>query len=233
MDSGDCAESARLGRQWKQTGGWSMTMWNETVDILREAMVAYAHGTNGNLAFGILTVTFLARLALFPLMLRLSRSAASHQDRVRRIQPELDAIKLRFRSDPQKAAAATREAFARAGIPMLPMASFLGAIAPAPVLIALYSAVRQCAAFGGRFLWIADISRPDRLLAMVVAAVAVGASTLAPLPEGQGRTLTTFLPAIITMIVLWKMAAGVGLYWGLSSAAGGVQTIMTARGRRA
>ena len=210
-----------------------MNMWTHAVDILREAMVAYAHATNGNLAAGILTVTFLARLALFPLMLRLSRSAAAHQDRVRKIQPELDAIKLRFKNDPQKLAEATRDAFAREGIPMVPLASVLGALAPAPVLIALYSAVRQCAAFGGRFLWIADISRPDRLLAMLVAAVAVGASALAPLPEGQSRTLMTFLPAIITMIVLWKMAAGVGLYWGLSSAVGAAQTLMTNRRRHA
>jgi YidC/Oxa1 family membrane protein insertase len=204
-----------------------MTMWNEVVEILREAMFAYAHATSGNLAAGILTVTFLARLALFPLMLRLSRAAAAHQDRLRAIQPELDAIKARWKTNPQRLAEDTRGLFAREGIPMLPLAGILGALAPAPVLLALYSAVRQTAAFGGRFLWIADISRPDRLLAVVVTAVGVGAASLAPVPEGQSRTLMTFLPALVTMLVLWKMSAGVGLYWGLSSAVGAAQTAMT------
>jgi hypothetical protein len=37
--------------------------------------------------------------------------------------------------------------------------------------------------------------------------------------------------AVITMVVLTKMSAGIGLYWGLSSAAGAVQTLMTTRGR--
>jgi YidC/Oxa1 family membrane protein insertase len=216
------------------TGGWRMTMWNEAVGILREAMFAYAHATSGNLAAGILTVTFLARLALFPLMLRLSRAAAAHQDRLRTIQPELDAIKLRFKANPQRMAEDTRAVFTREGIPMVPLAGVLGALAPAPVLFALYSAVRQCAALGGRFLWIADISRPDRVLAMIVAAVAVGAASLAPQPDGQqSRTLMTILPALVTMVVLWKMSAGIGLYWGLSSAVGAAQTLMTARGRRA
>jgi YidC/Oxa1 family membrane protein insertase len=210
-----------------------MTLWNGAVEILREAMFAYAHATSGNLATGILTVTFLARLALFPLMLRLSRSAAAHQDRVRKIQPELDAIKVRFKADPRKLAEATREAFAREGIPMVPLSGLAGALAPAPVLFALYAAVRQCAALGGRFLWIADISRPDRLLAVVVAAVGVGAASLAPVPEGQSRTLMTFLPALVTMVVLWKMSAGIGLYWGLSSAVGAAQVVFTNRGRRA
>ena len=210
-----------------------MTMWNEAVEILREAMFAYAHGTNGNLATGILLVTFLARLALFPLMLRLARASALHQARVRAIQPELDAIKVRFKNEPMRAAEETRAVFTREGIPMFPLAALLGGLAPAPVLLALYSAVRQCAAAGGRFLWVADISRPDRLLAVIVSAVAVGAAALAPQPTGQNRTLMALLPAVITMVVLWKMAAGVGLYWGVSSAVGGVQALMTRRGSRA
>ncbi len=210
-----------------------MTLWNGAVEILREAMFAYAHATNGSLATGILTVTFLARLALFPLMIRLSRSAAAHQDRVRKIQPELDAIKARHKQDPGKLAEATRAVFGREGIPMLPLSGLAGALAPAPVLFALYAAVRQCAALGGRFLWIADISRPDRLLAAVVTAVGVGAASLAPVPEGQSRTLMTFLPALVTMVVLWKMSAGIGLYWGVSSALGAAQAVFTNRGRRA
>ena len=173
-----------------------MTLWHGAVEILREAMFAYAHATNGNLAAGILTVTFLARLALFPLMLRLSREAAA---------------------DPKK----------------LSLGRVAGTLAPVPVLLALYSAVRQCAAVGGRFLWIADISRPDRLLAVLVSALGVGAAWLAPVPEGQSRTLMAVLPAVVTMAVLWKMSAGIGLYWGLSSAVGAAQTLMTTRARRA
>jgi membrane protein insertase Oxa1/YidC/SpoIIIJ len=96
-------------------------------------------------------------------------------------------------------------------------------------LVALYAAVRQCAAFGGRFLWIADISRPDRWLAALVGVVSVAAASFMPVPEGQSRTLVALLPALVTAIVLWKMAAGVGLYWGVSSAIGGVQSFVAMR----
>jgi membrane protein insertase Oxa1/YidC/SpoIIIJ len=41
----------------------------------------------------------------------------------------------------------------------------------------------------------------------------------------------TLLPALVTMVVLWKMSAGVGLYWGLSSAVGAAQSVMTRRSR--
>ncbi|HET6957637.1 MAG TPA: YidC/Oxa1 family membrane protein insertase, partial [Vicinamibacterales bacterium] len=114
--------------------------------------------------------------------------------------------------------------------PMVPLAGVLGGLAPAPVLLALYAAVRQCAAVGGRFLWIADISRPDRLLGVLVGAIGVGIASFVPVPEGQSRLLVAFLPALVTTVVLWKMAAGVGLYWGVSSAIGGVQTLISTRG---
>jgi len=116
----------------------------------------------------------------------------------------------------------------------VPLTGALGGLAPAPVLLALYAAVRQCVAAGGRFFWVADISRPDRLLAVLVGAVSVTVASFAPVPEGQSRVLIAFVPALVTTVVLWKMAAGIGLYWGVSSAIGGVQTFVSAHaaGRR-
>jgi len=207
-----------------------MFLWTDAVDILRESMVAYAHATNGSLATGIVIVTVLARIAMFPLMVRIARASARHQDRVRAIQPQLDAVKARFKNDPAQAAGETRKIFAREGIPVVPLANVLGGLAPAPVLLALYAAVRQCVVAGGRFFWIADISRPDHLLAGLVGAVGVAVASFAPVPEGQSRMLIALVPALVTTVVLWKMAAGIGVYWGVSSAIGGVQTLVSTRG---
>ena len=42
------------------------------------------------------------RLALFPLMLRIGRASAAHQAVMARLQPELDALKLKFKKDHRK-----------------------------------------------------------------------------------------------------------------------------------
>src|SRR5262249_51763768 len=152
-----------------------------------------------------------------------------HQERLRGIQPQLDAIRARFKNDPARSAEETRRVFARERIPMVPFGSILGSLAPAPVLLALYSAVPQCVAAGGQFLWIADISRPDRMLAVLVGTLGIAVASLAPVPQGQSRTLMTLLPAAVTMIVLSKMAAGIGLYWGASTVIGGIQSVLTPR----
>jgi len=203
-----------------------VTVWNQVVEVLRESIFAYAQLNNGNLGVGILAVSFLARMALFPLTLRLARLAQIHQDRVRRIQPELDALRARFRNDPRRLAEETQRVFTREHLSLVPLSGLLGGIVQTPVLLALFSAVSQAAAVGGRFLWIGNIARPDVFVAFVVTALTVGSLAAIPQSAGQNRTLMMWLPAIVTMIALSKMAAGIGLYWGVSSAVSVVQTLI-------
>ena len=208
-----------------------MTLWTSLVDLLREAMFAYAQATHGNFAAGIMAVTFLARLALLPVSVRLARAAAAHQAAMRRVQPELDAVRVKFKDDPGRLAEETRRVFARAGIAVVPMAGCVGALLQAPVMLALFSAVRQCAAIGGRFLWIRDISRPDAAVALVVAGLTAASAAAGPPPEAaaQNRLLMIGVPAVFAAIALWQMAAGVGLYWGVSSAVGVAQGVILRR----
>ena len=76
-----------------------MPLWNHTVDVIREAMFAYAHISNGNVAYGIIAVTFLARLAMLPLTIKLARAAAVQQAAMQRIEPELEALRAKFKTD--------------------------------------------------------------------------------------------------------------------------------------
>ena len=208
-----------------------MLLWNHIVDVIRESMFAYAQISNGNNAYGIMAVTFLARLALFPLTLRLAKSAAVQQEAMRRVAPELEEVRTRFKNDPARLAQETRRVLAREGVSLIPAAGCVGALLQTPVLLALFDAVRQCAAVGGRFLWIRDISRPDIALALLVAVVTVGSMAAGPQPDAptQQRQLLLVLPALFTMLALWQMASGVGLYWGVSSLFGIAQGVIVRR----
>ena len=105
-------------------------------------------------------------------------------------------------------------------------------IAPMPALVALYAAVRQVSAAGGRFLWIGSLARPDWLLAIaatMLTVAATAAGNTAPLPQ---RSMMLVISAAVTLVVLSKMAAGVGLYWAMSSVFGAVQGWAAQRGLR-
>jgi len=206
-----------------------MWLWNESIEVLRESMLAYAQVCNGNLGYGILIVTVLARLALLPLGLRLARVAQAHQRATQKIQPELDALRQRYQRNPKRLAEETRRVMARGGISPISAGGCIGAMVQIPIFIALYSAVRQAAALGGRFLWIRDLSRPDIIVAVfatlfTVAATASGSSGPAP-----SRSIILLISAVVTAVALSKMAAGIGLYWGLSSLFGAVQGFVVQR----
>jgi YidC/Oxa1 family membrane protein insertase len=178
-----------------------------------------------------MVVTFLARLALFPLTLRLARGAAIQQEAMRRLKPELDAIRARFKDDPARLAQETQRILTREGVSILPAAGCLGVLLQTPVLLALYNAVSQSAAVGGRFLWIRDISKPDIGLAVLVAFVTAASMATGPQPDvpAQQRMLMLAMPAALTLIALWHMASGVGLYWGVSSVVGVAQGLVVRR----
>jgi YidC/Oxa1 family membrane protein insertase len=208
-----------------------MEVWSQVVYVLREAIFAYAQVTQGNLAYGIMAVTFLARLALFPLTLRLARGAAIQQEVMSRLKPELDAVRAACKDDPARLARETQRILAREGVSFVPMAGCAGALLQAPVLLALYSAVSQCAAFGGRFLWIRDISRPDVALAAAVAVITAVSMAAGSQPDApaQQRILILLMPAVFTAVALWHLASGVGLYWGVSSIVGVAQGVVVRR----
>jgi hypothetical protein len=66
-----------------------MVLWEQSIEILRESIFAYAQVCNGNLGAGILVVTFLARLALLPLGVRMARVTSDHQRAMARVKPKL------------------------------------------------------------------------------------------------------------------------------------------------
>jgi YidC/Oxa1 family membrane protein insertase len=206
-----------------------MIAWEQTVDVLRESIFAYAQVCNGNLGYGILAVTFLVRLALLPLGLRLAKMAQAHRQAMQKIQPKLDALRLEHQRNPRRLAEETRRLMAREGVSPMSAGGCSGAIVQIPVFLALYGAVREAAALGGRFLWVRDISRPDAIVAVLATLFTVAATASGPSAPAPNRSIVLVMSALVTAIALSKMAAGVGLYWGLSSLVGAVQGFIVQR----
>src|SRR5262245_57215409 len=92
-----------------------MLLWNQVVEVLRESILAYAQICHGSVGAGILVVTFLARLALLPLGVRVARAAARQQEVMARLQPRLDALKAMHRNNPARLADETRQLLTQEG----------------------------------------------------------------------------------------------------------------------
>ncbi len=209
-----------------------MPLWDQSVAVLRESIFAYAQLCHGNLGAGILVVTFLARLALLPLGIRVARAAQAKQAAMQRIQSELVAVRARYQGDARRVAEETQRLLRREGLSMAP-AGLLGSIGQIPVFIALYSAVRQVASAGGRFLWVVDVARPSVLVAIVVTALTMGATMTGTSSSLSNQTVMLVVSGLVTAVVLSKMAAGIGLYWGMSTLFSIAQGLAVRRGAAA
>lgn len=205
-----------------------MLVWDQIVVVLRESIFAYAQLFNGNLGAGILAVSFMARLALLPLGVHLARKALVQQKLMAKLQPALDRLKARHRSDPRRLAEETHRLLMREGAGGPVFTGYIGSIVQAPAVLALYAAVKQAARVGGRFLWIRNLADPNVMLAIIATAVTVLA-TGAGAASTQNRTLMLGISAVIAFVVLTKMSAGVALYWTMSTVFGSAQAWIAKR----
>ena len=208
-----------------------MFLWTDLVELLQAGIFTFAQLFGGNLGAGVVAMSLLLRLALLPLTIQLARGSAAHRVLHARLQPDLNRLRKRFRRDPARLAEESRKLFDRHGASPLDTKGLVGSLAQAPVFLGLFSAVRRSVTQGGRFLWIADIARPDVLITALVAGLTCAATALLPHLPQQGRWLAVALPACLTLLFLSRLAAGVGLSWAASSAVGVLQALWLRRTR--
>ena len=132
--------------------GW---FWLITKPMFR--LIDLIYNFVGNFGVAILIVTVLVKLAFFPLA---SRSYAS-MAKMKKIQPQIAALKERFPDDRAKQQQAQMELFKNEGVN--PVAGCLPMVIQIPVFFSLYKVIfitiemRHAPFFG----WIRDLSAPD------------------------------------------------------------------------
>ena len=199
-------------------------------EILASAMTQLSMLFNGNMGWTILALALVVRLALFPLTLHLSRRMLANQQKIKTLQPQVDAIKARLASDPKAMFAAISALYKENDARMFDRSSLLGALVQLPVFGLLYKAITN--ASSGSFLWIRNLASPDTALTLVVLALTAVAAYYAPTTAADTAMVMMAVQILVTAFILWKLAAGVGLYWAVSAFASAVQSLVLRYERR-
>ena len=192
-------------------------LWSLFVGGIQEGLFILAQLYGGNLSLAIITLSLIVRLALMPLALRTMRQTQERQQKLKEIQPELDRLKKKYSNDPEKLSQKMIELYEKHDMKMLGGGGMLGNLAQLPIMMGVFSAIRDGLENAGRFLWIPDIAQPNILLAFIVALLGLASSALTPNMPEQGKLLFILLPALMTLMFAWNVSAGVGLYWATSS----------------
>jgi YidC/Oxa1 family membrane protein insertase len=179
----------------------------------------------GNLRvnYGWVLVIFgvVIRLLLWPLNQKAMRTSIQMQ----RLQPELQAIQAKYKSDPDKQRDALVKLYQSHGMsPLSPMLGCLPMLLPMPVLFALYFVFQNTIEFRGvQFLWLPDISLKDPFY---IIPIVMGASMFllswigmrsAP-PNPQTKMMSYMMPVMFTIMFL-NFASGLNLYYAIQNIA--------------
>lgn len=193
-------------------------------DFLASAMMQLATLFDGNMGWTILVLALMVRLALFPLTLRLARGMLANQRKIRALQAQVDAIKARHAADPKAMFAAISTLYKENGARMIDRSSLLGGLLQLPVFALLYRAITNAST--GAFLWMRNLASPDILLTGIVLLLTALASYYAPATAADTALILMAVQVALTAFILWKLAAGVGLYWAVSAVVTLVQNLV-------
>jgi YidC/Oxa1 family membrane protein insertase len=203
-------------------------------EILASVMSHLALLFDGNMGWAILALALTVRLALLPLTLHLARKMRRNQKIIQSLAPQVAAIRERLADQPADMFAAISALYKANGAHMFDRSTLLGALVQVPVFGLLYKAIANAGSSAGPFLWMRSLATPDAALTAVVLVLTALSAYYMPSAAPDKAMLMVLVQVVVTAFILWKLAAGVGLYWAASSFVSLLQAcVLRFEGRRA
>jgi YidC/Oxa1 family membrane protein insertase len=185
---------------------------------------------DGSMGWAILCLALALRFALLPLTLHMARKALANQQKMKALQPQVEAIRARLKDKPQEAFAAVAALYKENGVRLLDRSTLLGALVQLPVFGLLYRTVSHASAGSGPFLWMRSLASPDAALTALILLLTGLAAWYYPSASDPSMLMVAVQVTVMAFMV-WKLSAGLGLYWAASSGVNAVQTLMLRRER--
>lgn len=198
-----------------------VALWHGLVHVLGIVMLFLSVHT-GSYGVGIILLTVLIRMVLFPLY----RSQLQSMKRMQDVQPEMKRIQEKFKNDRQRLAEEQMRLYREQKVN--PMASCLPMLLQLPLLYALYNMLERFP-FAGHpplqmgFLWLPNLGARDPYYVLPILG---GISTYwqtkisMALQAGAGQqqmAMMTYLMPLVMFYVFMRLPAGLAVYWVVSN----------------
>ena len=193
-----------------------MTFWTSWIDLLARALELLTTQAGLGSGLAVVALTLLMRALVLPITLPNACRGLVRQRKLAVLQPELARLKERYAGDHQKYGEAMMAAYKRHGISLVDGRSLLGALVQTPVLLGMFTALRRALPHG-RFLWVADLAKPDVLLAIVAGLTTAILALAAPEMPEHVRAIMMILPAICLALTALHFGSAIALYWTTSN----------------
>ena len=164
-----------------------------------------------NYGVAIILLTVLVKVVFFPLSLKSMRSMKAMQA----LQPQLNALRSKYKSDPQRFQREQMEMFRKQGVN--PMGGCLPMVVQIPIFYALYLTLQYSVELqGAPFLfWINDLSKKDPyyVLPILMGISMLIQQKMTPIVgDPRQAQIMLIMPVVFTFMFL-EFPTGLVLYW--------------------
>lgn len=167
-------------------------------------------------AVSIIFLTLLLRVILLPFSYSTAYNGYKNKVAMAKLKPELDQIKEKYKDQPDKIMQKTMSLYKKNNIRFFPKSAIYNMVLQGTFGIGAYQAIKSMA-LSSKFLWIANIAKPDVFLALIVGILTFLSMSMMPGSAEQNMILFYMIPAIISVAFLISFPSGVGIYWATSN----------------
>lgn len=178
----------------------------------------------GSLGCAIIVLSLGVRIALLPLTIKLARRASRNQRIIQALQPEIEALKKHLEKKPELFFAELRKLYEKHDCRLFDLPALLASFVQLPVFGILYHSIQTAIKSSGAFVWIRNLAVPDFYLTLAILVLTGLTASLMPGASDQMKIALIIFQLVVTFLIVWKLAAGLGLYWASSSAVSLFQT---------
>jgi len=213
--------------------------------ILKQ-MLFFSYKLGHNYGIAIILVTIFVKIITFPFTRKSYQSTAKMQD----LAPQLEELKAKYKSNPEKLNKATAELYKKEGVN--PMGGCLPLLIQMPIFLALYGLFNKLFELRGAMFipgWITDLSSPEavytfqnftipilnwdaiRLLPIIYVASQILYGKLMQTSStgaanSQMKMMNTLMP-VMFFFILYNAPSGLLTYWIVSNIITAIQQVVT------
>lgn len=215
---------------------WSGVIYYGTFDIISQVLLQlleFFHSMVHSWGWAIVILSLLVYFVLYPLSIKQMRSMKEMQA----LQPKIEELRKTYKDNPQRLNKEIMALYKEHKVN--PFGGCLPLLLQMPIFFALYQALmRSVALKGATFLWIKDLSEPDRLFLLpnslpilgneinilpIVMAIGMFVQQKLSSASASGATadqqkMMLFIMPIMFGVIFYHMPSGLVLYWFINSA---------------
>ena len=195
-----------------------------------------------NYGIAVILLTIVVKIVFWPL----THKGTENMKKMQKLQPQLTKLREKFKDNPKKLQEKQMLLYRENGVN--PLAGCLPMFVQMPVFIALFTVLRSAVELRfAPFLWIADLSEPEGLLAGVLPFPSGGLNILPLAMTGtmilqqkltpsagdpQQQKMMQFMP-LMMLFIFYNMSSALVLYWTVSQLLSILQLVMQQRKEKA